>query len=146
MRSLCLGRAFGIPLYIHWSFILLPLWALFLSQGRGLAGIVFGQAVLLSVFGCVLLHELGHALMARCFRIATRDITLYPIGGVARLESTGHSPYQEVCIALAGPAVNLVLVLVLAPLLLAGLMLAGPSLIRADPDFFQPQSLVFNYL
>jgi Zn-dependent protease len=111
-----MGKAFGIPLFLHWSFFLLPLYALFLTLEQGPAGILFSQVLLLSIFGCVMLHELGHALMARFFGIATRDITLYPIGGVARLESTGNRPSQELCIALAGPAVNLAIVLLLSPL------------------------------
>jgi Zn-dependent protease len=128
-RSIRLGRAFGIPLYVHWSFWLAPLLWVILSFQEGPAGILFGQLLILSIFGCVLLHELGHALMARFFGIRTHDITLYPIGGVARLESTGARPLEEVCIALAGPAVNLFLVLLLSPLVvlafLAGL-LTGP--------------------
>jgi Zn-dependent protease len=115
-RSFKLGKAFGIPLYLHPTFLLLPLYALFLSRHDGLGSILFGQVLLLSIFGCVLLHELGHALMARFFGIATRDITLYPIGGVARLESMGHRPHEELLIALAGPAVNLAIVLLLTPL------------------------------
>jgi Zn-dependent protease len=121
LRSFKLGKAFGIPLYIHWTFILLPLWALFLSRHDGLEGMLFGQVLLLSLFACVLLHELGHALMARYFGIGTRDITLYPIGGVARLESTGNRPSEELAIALAGPAVNLAIVLMLLPLVLLAL-------------------------
>jgi Zn-dependent protease len=115
-RSLRLGRAFGIPLFLHWSFLLLPLWFLYLNRHDGLLGILFAEVLLLSLFGCVMLHELGHAMMARFFGIATRDITLYPIGGVARLESTGDQPHEELCIALAGPAVNLAIVLLLSPL------------------------------
>ena len=127
MRSLYLGRAFGIPLYIHWTFVLLPLYVLYSSHEKAVPAILLAEGVVFSLFGCVLLHELGHALMARAFRIRTRDITLYPIGGVARLESTGHGAFQEVCIALAGPAVNLVLVFLLIPVIVVMILVSGIS-------------------
>jgi Zn-dependent protease len=134
-RSFYLGRAFGIPLSIHPTFFLLPALVAAMRWSEGLTGVLFSEALLLAVFGCVLLHELGHALMARAFGIATRDITLYPVGGVARLESTGRRPFEEVCIALAGPAVNLAIVLLLSPLValvaVAGLPL-GPDRALAD--------------
>ena len=106
-RSLNLGKFFGIDLYVHPTFWLLPL--LVFASGS-LAGDVSGAAfqvgVLLAVFGCVALHEVGHALAGRYYDIGTRDITLYPIGGVARLERMPEKPLQEIVIALAGPAVN----------------------------------------
>jgi Zn-dependent protease len=116
LRSFYLGRALSIPLYIHSTFLLIPLWAAFVSRSEGLVGILFHEVLLLAVFGCVILHELGHAWMARRFGIGTRDITLYPIGGVARLETISFQPMEELCIALAGPAVNLAIVLLLAPM------------------------------
>jgi Zn-dependent protease len=119
-RSFALGRAFGIPVYVHPTFLLLPLYVLFKTSGAGTLGMLFSLAALLAIFGCVVLHEFGHALTARAFGIRTHDVTLYPIGGVARLERMSERPIEEVLIALAGPAVNFVLVLLLTPLLLAG--------------------------
>jgi Zn-dependent protease len=95
-----LGRVAGIDVFIHPTF----LFVLFFPQVAAWG--VFGLAVVLAGFGCVLLHELGHALMARRYGIATEDITLYPIGGVARLSRMPRSPGAELLIALAGPAVN----------------------------------------
>src|SRR6059058_1231044 len=82
-RSLRIGTAFGIGLYVHWSFLIIPLLALLSGVSGGFDGILLSTAFMFSLFGCVLLHELGHALMARSYGIDTRDITLLPIGGVA---------------------------------------------------------------
>jgi Zn-dependent protease len=120
-RSWKLGTAFGIGLYVHWSFLLAPALVLMNKWGHGLEAALLAVGVVLAVFGCVLLHELGHALMARRFGIGTRDITLYPIGGVARLERMSESPGEELAIAVAGPAVNVVI----AAGLYAGMSLAG---------------------
>lgn len=108
--SLKLGRLFGIKVYIHTTFWLLPLFVLLsgLSSGN-LFEAAFNVAVLFSIFGCVVLHEVGHALAARYYGIGTRDITLYPVGGVASLRRMPERPVQEIVIALAGPAVNLVI-------------------------------------
>jgi Zn-dependent protease len=92
-----IGRVAGIDLFLHPTFLLILL-----------PGILPGSSILftLALFGCVVLHELGHALMARRFGIETIDITLYPIGGVARLHRMPRAPGAELLIALAGPAVN----------------------------------------
>jgi Zn-dependent protease len=109
--SLKLGKFFGIDTYIHHTFWLLPLFVLFRSFGDGLDGIAFQLLFVFAVFFFVALHELGHALAARAYGIRTRDITLYPIGGVASLERLPERPWREVAVALAGPAVNVVLAL-----------------------------------
>jgi Zn-dependent protease/predicted transcriptional regulator len=114
-----IGRVGGVDLRIHATFvILLAWWALIYYRGTGTAsGAARGLLFTLALFGSVLLHELGHAFAARRFGVATRDITLLPIGGVSRLESMPRKPKQELVIALAGPAVTLAIVIVLAVVL-----------------------------
>ncbi len=114
-QSLRLGKFFGIDLYIHGTFWLLPLIVLMsgLIAGSSAQAVTGELVFLFAVFGCVVLHEVGHALAARSYGIGTRDITLYPIGGVASLESIPEKPSREIAIALAGPAVNLVIAVAL---------------------------------
>ncbi len=121
LRSFKLGKLFGIPLYLHSTFLLLPIWVLLTAPGSGLANALLLLFLLAAIFSCVVLHELGHALMARFFGIGTESITLFPIGGVAQLERMSEKPFEEICIALAGPAVNLVLAALLAPVALLAL-------------------------
>src|SRR5204863_9194054 len=128
LRSWKIGRAFGIPLYIHPTFLLLPALIFLLHRGEGWPVIFFVLALMPAVFVCILLHELGHALMARYFGIPTRDITLPPIGGVARLERMSDRPWEEFSIAVAGPAVNVAI----AGILGVGLALAGAPLLLHD--------------
>jgi Zn-dependent protease len=113
-----MGQVAGIDVYVHATFLLIFL--VFPGVFAGGALSPLNVLLVLSVFGCVLLHELGHALMARRFGIRTHDITLYPIGGVARLERMPRAPGAELLIALAGPAVNFALAAVLLPLLFLG--------------------------
>jgi Zn-dependent protease len=108
-----LGRVAGIDLYLHPTFLLLLAW---LWATGGTLGLLLSAAT----FGCVLLHELGHALAARGFGIGTEDITLYPIGGVARLRRMPRAPGAELLITLAGPAVNVLIAGVLAAALAVG--------------------------
>ncbi len=109
--SFRIGRVAGISIFVHITFLLLPLWFGFIHyKVRGsLADAGVGVLFILVLFGVVILHELGHALTARRFGIRTRDITLLPIGGVARLERLPEDPKQELLVALAGPAVNVCL-------------------------------------
>lgn len=116
-----IGTLFGIGLYLHLTFILLlsvlgtVTW---LSTGQFWAALT-GVLFVVAVFACVLLHELGHALMAWHFGIRTRDITLLPIGGIARMDRIPEKPAQELWIILAGPATNLILASVIILGLLA---------------------------
>jgi Zn-dependent protease len=119
-RSWRLGRLFGIPLYIHPTFLIPAAWILFSAWPNGVFLAIFYLAWFLTTFACIVLHEYGHALMARLFGVGTRDITVYPIGGLARLERMPEQPAEELLIALAGPAVNLVIALLLAPIVVLG--------------------------
>jgi Zn-dependent protease len=110
LASWHVGRLFGIRVNVHFSCLLLVLLALGMGlTGGGLGRALTTAALVPAVFACVLMHEFGHALTARRFGIRTRDITLYFIGGVARLEGLGRRPLEELVVALAGPAVNLVI-------------------------------------
>lgn len=120
--SFLLGEYFGIALRIHVSFALLLGWIGLSTWGNtGSLATVFASLVLIGlVFVFVAMHEYGHALAARHFGIGTREITLLPIGGVARLERMPDDPRQEMLVALAGPAVNVALAVGIATFMLLG--------------------------
>ena len=119
-RSLKIGSVYGIGIFLHWTFLLLvaAIFAYYYVQSQSLGAAVSGMGLILAVFLCVILHELGHALTARRFGVPTRSITLYPIGGLARLERIPAEPMKEFWIAIGGPAVNIVITVVLALFLL----------------------------
>jgi len=123
--SMRLFRIWGIDVKVHWSFVLILAYGAFLYSGRAnpLAGALYGIVVILLLFVCVLLHEFGHALTAKYFKVNVPTITLLPIGGVAQLERMPRQPIQEFLIAIAGPAVNFALTILLLPvaLLVVGL-------------------------
>ncbi len=105
------GKIAGIPTGVHASFVLLLGWIAYraVSSGGSLWVVVASLAFTLAVFASVLMHEFGHALVARHFGIATDSIMLYPLGGVARLLGTPSTSRAELWIAVAGPAVNVLL-------------------------------------
>src|ERR1700756_5785816 len=100
-------RLFGVPIRLHFTFLLLLIFLLFIGIGEKQSG-ASTAIYILALFGSVLLHELGHALVARRFGIRTVEIVMFPIGGVSRPERT-PKPAEELWIALAGPLVNLLI-------------------------------------
>ena len=123
--SFSIGRLFGSDLRVHVTFFLLLAWVGFAAySAQGWAGALHNILFVLALFACVIAHEFGHALTARRYGIHTPDITLLPIGGMARLERMPENPGQEIAVALAGPAVNVAIWAVLV---------VGFGA-RADPD------------
>lgn len=115
------GKFAGIDLYIHATFLLLLLWVVIVYwvADHSSQSVISGLVFICALFGCVVLHEYGHALTARHYGIRTRDITLLPIGGVSRFEKLPEKPWQEFWVAVAGPCVNGAIALVLYLVLLA---------------------------
>src|ERR671914_1768186 len=120
-----IGRVAGIDLKVHWTFFLLLAFYAFAGyQGSGsLTNALVTALIIVALFVCVVLHEYGHSLVAQRLGIEIQDITLLPIGGVARLKSLPEKPWDEVKIAVAGPLVNVVL----APIFFAIGILLGAS-------------------
>jgi Zn-dependent protease len=142
-----LGRIFGIDLKIHSTFVLLLIWIAVSTLIAGGNFVAVGTEILLilALFMCVVLHELGHALMARRFGIPTQDITLLPIGGVARLDKMPEKPKEELLVAIAGPTVNLFIgALLFIGLSLSGAFAQGIDLAAVSNNFWL-QLMVVNF-
>jgi Zn-dependent protease/CBS domain-containing protein len=108
--SFPIGRLFGSEVRIHITFFLLLAWiGIAHYQQGGVAAAIDGVLFIIAIFACVVAHEFGHAITARRYGIKTPDITLLPIGGLARLERMPEKPSEEIIVALAGPAVNVVI-------------------------------------
>ncbi len=120
--SINIGSIAGTAVRVHITFLLFLLWIFVASYASGGAGAAWaGLAFMVLLFACVLAHEFGHILTARAFGVLTPDVTLLPIGGVARLERIPEKPSEEFLIAIAGPLVNVAIAIVLV-------VLAGASI------------------
>ncbi|MGE3164886.1 MAG: site-2 protease family protein [Planctomycetota bacterium] len=110
LRSYPLFRAFGIPVRVHGTLLIcLPLLAFSMTGDAGFAYFAIAVGLMVSMFACVLLHELGHSVAALALGFPVQSITLTPIGGVAALTAMPRNPWHELLITIAGPAVNFVL-------------------------------------
>ena len=143
-----IGRIAGIDIFVHATFPLLFAWIALvqLREGATREAVLFSFGLIIAVFAIVVLHELGHALTARRFGVRTRDITLLPIGGVARLERMPREPKQELLIALAGPAVNFALAVPLYAILYAQGATTNLSALLADEGAISSASFVAQLL
>jgi Zn-dependent protease/CBS domain-containing protein len=124
--SFKIGRAFGIDVKVHWSFFLLLAFFGYLAfrDSGSLISALVTIGIVVALFFCVLLHEFGHSLVAIRLGSEVQDITLLPIGGLARMKSLPERPIDEVKVAVAGPLVNVVL----APIFFGLALLFGGSL------------------
>ncbi|MDX1429785.1 MAG: site-2 protease family protein [Rhodothermales bacterium] len=104
-----IGTVSGIGIHLHWTLLILFVWlfGLYMWRGHSPQAAFTGVGLVAALFGCVVLHELGHSLTAKRFGIHTQHITLYPFGGIAMLGGREMKPREELWVALAGPAVNL---------------------------------------
>jgi Zn-dependent protease len=120
--SVNIGSIAGTAIRIHFTFLLFLVWIFFASWASGGPAAAWnGLAFMLLLFACVLAHEFGHIFVARAFGVPTPDVTLLPIGGVARLARIPDKPIEEFLVAIAGPLVNVAIALVL-------IVLAGATL------------------
>ncbi|NRB64355.1 MAG: site-2 protease family protein, partial [Saprospiraceae bacterium] len=133
---------FGIPVRIHWTFMLIFVYLFFTgaNQNWDITNTLWSVLFVLVLFFCVVLHEFGHALTARKYGVRTRDIILSPIGGVARLDHLPEKPVQEFLVAIAGPAVNIGIALLISPYLFT---IDGSEMVALFQSIIYPES---NYI
>src|SRR5829696_8661460 len=143
MRTVTVARIRDIDIRLHPTFALVFLWVLIdwrrIGAGVGISSVVFTLILVVLIFACVLLHEFGHAFMARQHGVRVHDVSLSAVGGVARMEQLPADPRAEVLIATAGPAANFAVVVALAPIvLLIGVMSEFSSLEDYATTVFHP--------
>ena len=137
LRAFKIGHVYGVDVNVHPTFGLVLIWAVWqwgFSSSRGFGAFFLGLLLVSLVFASVLLHELGHCAMARQFGIRVLDITLWPFGGVARIEQMPAQPRSEFLISLAGPATNLAIAVALLPIVLLIGVLFGRDVLFSTSD------------
>jgi len=118
MQSFSIGRVRGIDLRVHPTFAIVLIWVVYefgISGNPTFGSLLYGLVLMALIFGCVVLHELGHSLMAQVYGIRVRNITLFPFGGAAFIEQMPMKPRSELMITIAGPAVNVAIAAALLP-------------------------------
>jgi len=152
--SLKIAKLFGVPVFLHWSFALVPIAVFFIWQDEGTEskGLLWLSLFATCLFISILLHEYGHVLAARRFGVSTKDIILLPIGGLARLTRLPERPLHELIVAIAGPLVNVAIAILLFPFVyvfwknLEINALPIPEPITEDFNFFIPMLFGLNIL
>ena len=142
--SIKIFKVKGIDVKVHLTFVLILIWAAYqwsVSTGEGLMGAVFGIVATLLLFTSVTLHEFGHSLQALKFGINVHDITLMPLGGLARLDEIPEDPVKEIRIAIAGPLVNF---MIAGVLIVIGLLLNTQAIISLEELFSSMGQVSWN--
>ena len=142
--SFKIGRAFGIDIMVHWTFLFLLIFFAGYGyvQGGNLTGALMMTALILALFAFVLLHEYGHALVAQRLGTEIQDITLLPLGGLARMKSLPERPADEVKIALAGPLVNVAIAIILGGVAYLGFGSAPIQMVDIHGPGITPGSVI----
>ena len=148
LRAFKVGNLFGVDVNVHPTFGLVPLWVVWqwsVGSAHGILAFLLSLLLVTLVFGSVLVHELGHCAMAQQYGIKVLDITLWPFGGVARIEQLPAKPRAEFLISLAGPLTNLAIcVALIPPIALTGVFWGRDSLVTSDDPLgnVTPASLI----
>lgn len=142
-NSFKVGRAFGIDVKVHWTFFLLLAFFAYLSYANTESWVnaLITIGIVVALFLCVVAHEYGHSLVAQRLGVEVQDITVLPIGGLARMKALPERPVDEIKVAVAGPLVNVVL----APIFVGLAFLVGFDVSRLS-NLFEAQNSIGNVL
>jgi len=140
--SFKIGTVFGITIRVAWIFLVMAIGAIYLMPGPHWMTAVY----IATLFGIVLLHELGHSLVALYYGIHVVDITFWPLGGMARMAEIPESPKIETLISIAGPAVNFALAALALPICIGAGVLSGFDVWSAQSDTVASLALGFIYM